>query len=630
MKSILGKFIIINFLSLRTQRAPRLKRHRRGLPPGSAGTTPGKLLGSLWLRRGLPLLLPLLLSSTAAAQPRVQTIVSKTRIIEGQRFTLEVRAEDGNIQSVSLEGLAAFRVLSGPSALQSTQIINGVVTSTSSYIWTLLPRKTGKQVIPSLAVKVDGSTRHTAPVNIEVVSAAAASKPGSADSDRSLFLVADVDKRRVYRGEQITISWTLYTQLNISGWEILSLPNLTGFWTEELFAPNKLQLRERVVEGRRYYTAVVRRIATFPTQSGELEIDPLILKIGVQLRKRRRFDPFFDDFSIFSPGRVEYHTVSSPAVMVRVAPTPAANRPPDYNGVVGRYSLSGALDHQEVMQDEAVTLTLTISGEGNFKTLESPSIDFPRGLEVFDPRVSSEPSLGDIIGGTKTVEYIIIPRRAGTFTVPEIRLPYFNPALKRYEVKTTGPFTLNVLPREEAGVASPGYTRREVALLGKDIRFVKSGRPRWLRTGKGWYTSGLFILNIATVLLLGAPWLGTKARSLATAARPGLRARRALSAAAAVVDEAQGGPAEIYSELSRAVTRYLNRKLGRDTREYTMGDVREILAGRGVSPVHQDVLVQILKRAAAARFAPVEAGNAEADRQALKEVLSEVESQWSA
>ena len=616
------------------------------LPLGFARATPGKLPGSPWLSRGLPLLLPpgsasttpgrllllllLLPLFSTAAQPRVEAVVSDTRIIEGQSFTLEVRSEDGDIQSVSQEGLAAFRILSGPSTSRSVQIINGVVTSTSSYSWTLLPRKTGKLVIPSLAVKVGGTNLHTAPVSIEVVPAAAASRPAGRDSDPSIYMAADVDRKQVYRGEQVTVTWTLYTQLNISGWEIVSLPNLTGFWNEELFAPNKLQLRERVVKGRRYYMAVVRRMALFPTRSGELEVDPLVLKMGVQIRNRRRLDPFFDDFSIFSPGRVEHRVVSSPAVVVKVAPTPAENRPPDYNGVVGRYSLSGKLDHQEVAQDEAVTLTLTISGEGNFKTLETPPIDFPSGLEVFDPKVSSEPSLGDIIGGSKTVEYVIIPRRVGTFTVPQVRLPYFNPATKRHEVKTAGPFTLNVLPREDAGVASPGYTRREVALLGKDIRFVKSGRPRWLRTGKGWYTPGLFILNIATVLLFAAPWVGPRARLLATAVKPGWRARRALSVAISTIDEARGEPVEIYAELSRAVTQYINYKLGRDTREYTMDAVREILAGKGVAPVHQDVLARILERAAAARFAPVEAGDAEADRRALKEVLGEVEAQWSA
>jgi len=146
----------------------------------------------------------------------------------------------------------------------------------------------------------------------------------------------------------------------------------------------------------------------------------------------------------------------------------------------------------------------------------------------------------------------------------------------------------------------------------------------------GWYTPGLFILNIATVLLFAAPWVEPKARLLATAVKPGWRVRRALSAAISTIDEARGEPVEIYAELSRAVTRYINSKLGRDTREYTMDAVREILAGKGVAPVHQDVLARILERAAAARFAPVEAGDAEADRRALKEVLGEVEAQWSA
>ena len=566
-----------------------------------------------------------------AAQPRVRAVVSDTRIIEGQSFTLEVRSESGDIQSVSQEGLAGFRIISGPSTSRSVQIVNGVVSSTSSYTWTLLPRKTGKLVIPRLAVEVDGTALYTAPVSIEVVPAAAATGPGALDGTDPLFLVADVDRREAYRGEQITVSWTLYTRLSISGWEIVSLPNLTGFWTEDLFAPSKLQLRERLIQGRRYYTAVVRRVALFPTQSGELEIDPLVLKIGVQVRdRRRRVDPFFDDFSLFRSGRVERRVVTSPAVVVAVTPTPVENRPPDYNGLVGRYSLSGKLDNTETMQNEAVTFTLTISGDGNFKMLEAPAISFPRELEVFDPRVSSEPALGDVVGGTKTIEYVIIPRRVGTFTIPRVRLPYFNPAGKRYEVQTVGPFTLKVNPGESALAVSPGYSRREVALLGKDIRFVKTGSPRWLRTGQGWVTPGLILLNLATVFLFAAPWVGIRARSLATVLKPGIRARRALGAATAVVDRVQGEPEEVYAALSRAVTLYLNQKLGRETREYTMAEVGEILAGRGVDKERREVLVQILERVAAARFAPVEAGDAEADRQALKDILGEVEAQWSA
>ncbi|UCD37716.1 MAG: protein BatD [Fidelibacterota bacterium] len=569
------------------------------------------------------------LSAVLTAQPKVQAIVSDTRIIEGQSFTLEVQSEVGDIQSVSQEGLNDFQIISGPSTSRSVQIINGVVSSTSSYSWTLLPRRSGQLSIPSLAVRVGGNTLRTEPVPIQVVPAADAASTGNQDKAGPLFLVAEVDPREVYRGEQITVTWTLFTQLNISGWEIASQPNLTGFWAEELFAPNKLQLRERVYQGRRYYTAVVRRLALFPTQSGEIEIDPLVLKIGVQTRDRRRFDPFFDDFSVFSPRRVENKVVASSKVTIAVSPTPMEHRPPDYSGLVGQYTISGTLDRTDVQEDEAVTLTLTISGAGNFKMVEVPPIDFPRGLEVFDPKVSREPSLGDIIGGSKTIEYVIIPRQSGTFPIPHVRLPYFDPAQGRYEVRTSGPFTLNVLAADDDLATSSGYTRREVALMGTDIRFLKASRPRWLKTDRGWYTSGLVLLNLATILLFVAPAMSERFRYLAVVLKPGLQAIRAHSTAVAVVERAPGDPNQVYVALNQALTIYLNHKLGRKTREYTMAEAGDLLGQKGVSEEDWEELQQILERAAAARFGPVEAGDAAADREAFKQILSRVEAQWS-
>ncbi len=578
----------------------------------------------------MPLLIPLILCSIVVAQqPRVEVTVSSTRIIEGQSFTLEVSSQDGNIQSVSLDNLTDFNILSGPFTSSSYQMINGVVTTTSSYSWRLLATRTGEQVIPSLEVIIGRTVIHTEPVSIEVLSSTSVSAAGNQDTAAPLYLVAEANREETYRGEQITVTWTLYTQLNISGWEIVALPNLTGFWSEELFAPNSLQLQPRNINGRVYRTAVVRRLALFPTRSGELTIDPLILRIGVQVSAQN--DPLFRTFPNLRPTQIENRDVISPSISITVFPTPTANRPADYYGVVGqRYSISGALDRQEVIQDEAITLTLTITGEGNFKTLEPPSINFPRGLEVFDPQVSNEPSLGDIVGGTKTLEYVIIPRQSGTLTIPQIRLPYFNPVTEQYELQTTEPFILNVLPRESTEITSSGYSRREVALLGEDIRFIKTDSPRWLKTGESWYTSGMFILNLAAILLFAAPWAGERIRMLTTAMKFDLRARRALIISTDIIDQAKGEPTEIYIEFNQAISQYLNLKLGKNTREYTMDQVRGILSSNGVSSVQQDTIIQILERAAAARFAPVEAGDVEADRQILKSVLSEVEKQWSA
>jgi hypothetical protein len=557
--------------------------------------------------------------------------VSNTRIVEGQSFTLEVRSEDGDIQSVSQESLAGFQIVSGPSTSRSVQIINGVVTSTSSYSWTLLPKRRGRQTIPEISVKVGGKLFRTAPVNIDVIAASQATDPGNQNKGTSLYLVAEVDPTDAYRGEQITVTWTLYTQLNISGWEIVSQPNLTGFWTEELFAPNKLQLRERVVQGRRYYTAVVRRLALFPTQSGTLEIDPLVLKIGVQVRNRRRIDPFFDDFSLFNPGRVEHRVVASKAVQIDATPIPLERRPPDYSGLVGRFNISGHLERGEVMQDEAVAFTLTISGEGIFKAIDAPAIAFPQGLEVFDPKISREPALGDIVGGSKVIEYVIIPRQADTFTIPKVRLPYFNPTQEQYEVQTVGPFTLQAIPREDALSATSGYTRQEVALLGKDIRFVKQGRPRWLKTGKkDWYTPALLLLNLATILLFAAPAAGARFQTLAVMVQPGWRARRALRSAIALLEEIHDKQVDIYEGISQALTLYLNYRLGRETREYTMAGVDEILRDQGITEISRIVLSQILERASAARFASVDGGTAEADRRAFLDILRTIDTEWPA
>ncbi len=568
----------------------------------------------------------LILAVAVAAQPLVQVIVSETKVVEGSSITLEVRSERGDIRSVSLAGLEDFSIVSGPATSRSVQIINGALSSTSSHSWILLPRRTGTLVIPALAVNVDGATGHTAPVSIEVLPASAA---GRADGTPGpVYLVAEVDKRQAYRGEQITVTWTLYTQLNISGWELTSLPNLTGFWTEELFAPSKLQLREKLVNGRRYYSSVVRRQALFPTRSGDLEIDPLAMKVGVQARSRRQRDPFFDNFSIFDRGRVQQKILSSPAVAIKVLPTPADQRPPDYHGMVGRYSLVGRLDPKVVTQDEAATLILKVSGNGNFKALEIPTLGLPRGLELFDPKVRHEPSLGDIVGGTTTVEYVIIPRQAGTFAIAQIALPYFDPARRRYELATAGPFTLTVRPRPEAFATAPGFSRREVALLGKDIRFVKSGRPHWLKSGEGWYTPALLMLNLATLFFFVAPWMGARVRSVATVYAPKLQARRALSSALAMLGKAGQEPGAVHAAISGAVTGYLNQKLGRTTQEYSLSQVGDVLDERQVSPAVRDELLGLLERASAARFAPAGSHDADSDRAALEAILDRVEEQW--
>jgi hypothetical protein len=572
-------------------------------------------------------LIALLLTTGLAGQTRVEAIVDDTKIAEGASFQLEIRAIDGTINNLRLNSLTDFEILSGPATSRSVQIVNGAVSSTSSYKWTLAPKKAGTLIIPAQQLTVDRRKYETKPITIQVLKAAPRSGSGSVASGE-LYLMAELASTEVYRGEQVTVTWTLFTQVNISGWEVASLPNFTGFWTEELFAPNKLQLRERVIGGKRYYTAVVRRMALFPTRSGELEIDPLVLKIGLPSQQRRR-DPFFDDFSFFNRGRIEQRNVPSNTIRLEVIPVPTRGRPEGFDGLVGRYRIEGGLDFQEVDQDEAVTMTLVVSGEGNLKTMPPPQIEFPQGLEVFDPKVSSEANMGDVLGGKKTFEYVIIPRRAGTITIDPVEIAYFDPDAGRYRLASIASSTLEVRPRDDTNVATPGYSRQEVAILGKDIRFVKLTRPRWLKVGRNWYDTQLLVLNLASIILFASPWLFAGGTNLLTRIAPNVSRRKALPKALKIVRSAQKADADSYQGFNQAITYYLNHKLGRESQEYTRNTLQEIMQTHSIGEDNQIDLLNQVERIGEARFAPIMSGSVEDDGERLIRVLKTIDGEWS-
>ncbi len=557
----------------------------------------------------------------------VTSSVSSSRIIEGQSIELEIRARGGDIEATNLGAMSGFRVISGPSTARNVQIINGSMSISSSRVWILIPTRAGILSTGTQIVTVGGKEYRTTPVAVEVLKASeAANQTGQG---ATLFLKMEVDRTRVYRGEQITATWKLYTLEEIAGWEPMTEPDLKGFWTEDLFAPNKLQLREEVLNGRRYYTAEVRRIALFPTRSGTLEVDPLVLKIGVKKRSTRRRTSPFDSFSLLNPARVETRAVPSNAISINVRPIPTAGRPAGFAGTVGRYSLEGTLDLNEVTQDEAVTLRYYIAGEGNAKVLEMPEINFPQGLEVFDPKVLNEPSLGDIVGGSKSVEYVIVPRQSGRYTIPQVTLNYFNPGTGKFEKTSAGPFVLNVKSRHDQEQISEGFSRQEVTLFGKDIRHIKTEKPRWLNPGKSLYTTGLIFMNLAAVLLFAVPWLDFRFRHVIETITPGMTVKRALTKALAELGDTEGDSIQIYERMTRSVTTYLNHKLLRENTEYSIDEIERILISSQVESEMIGELKQIMDRAAAARFAPVSAGDTAGDRAALIALLNAIDKGWS-
>ncbi|MFC1746931.1 hypothetical protein ACFLZR_01185, partial [Candidatus Neomarinimicrobiota bacterium] len=253
----------------------------------------------------------------------------------------------------------------------------------------------------------------------------------------------------------------------------------------------------------------------------------------------------------------------------------------------------------------------------------------PEGMEVLPPNMTVDPVIGNVIGGSARIQYVILPRVAGEFNIPSIEVHHFNPKSERFEIAETGSFHLNVNPRENMQPALTGLSRREVELMSDDIRFVKLNTPRWRKSGENWYTLDLFLLNLATMLIFATPWANERIQTLVATFRPGIHKRRATSAAISIIRKAQGDPAFIYARFSRAVTVFLNHKLGSNHHEYTIREVNKILSGEGVEQHDLEVIVRTLERAEEARFAAVGTGDIELDRESLRKTIISMDKRWT-
>ena len=433
------------------------------------------------------LILIVLVTLSADAQSLVAQ-VSNNKIGLTDQFQLSFTYSGSDANSISKLNTPDFNnfvILSGPNLSTSMQIINGVVSSSRTYTYYLQAKTTGKFTIGSASVNIGSKTFKSDPINIEVVPGT--SKPKQQDNGSSdvntkeiadnVFIRAFADKQKVFIGEQVTVTYKLYTRVNIaSQMSISKLPSYQGFWSEEIETPNNIDFTTEVLDGKQFRVGILKRAALFPNQTGDLSVSPFELVIPLQLqRKKRSNDPFDDFFNDPFFGRTQSYdyTAKSNTINVQVMPLPEQNKPASFKGAVGDYSLNSSADKLDTKTNEPVTLKLEISGTGNIKLLEAPELNLPSGFDKYDPKTSEQVNRSLKISGKKTIEYLLIPRTVGKKEVPPVEFSYFDPGKKTYVTLKTPSYTINI---EQGTITySQGYSGKEdIRLLGDDIRFIKT------------------------------------------------------------------------------------------------------------------------------------------------------------
>ena len=550
--------------------------------------------------------------------------VDKNPVAANEQFTLEftVTTSGATARNFKAPDLSKFLILSGPNQSTSMQIINGSVSSSQSYSYTLQARGEGKFSIGPAAIEAGGNQYQSNAVEVTVTKAAGQKKPQAQQQQQNqtievgdnLFLRAEVNRSRLYQGEQITVTYKIYTRVRIVNYSISKLPTMTGFWGEDLDVPQQVSLSNEVIDGKQYQVGVLKKMALFPTQHGILEINPMELTCQVQVQQRRRsndiFDQFFND-PFFGMSQTANVAVKSKPVTVTVLPLPQANVPESFHGAVGKFNLRGELNKRRAKTNEPITLKATVSGTGNVKILEAPRLKLPSDFEQYDPKISENiQRSGGTINGNKTFEWLIVPRYPGEKKIPALEFTYFDISQKRYITLRTNEF--NVLVEKgsaEAPQVAAGLTKEDIKLLNQDIRFIKTEPGDFRKKDEELVnpTTAALITLLPLAAFIGL--LVYRQKELSDMADVvSFRSRKAIKIAAKKLENAKmllhtKKTEEFYAEISTALWQYVSDKLAIDRAELSIDNVTQKLNEKKVSDELTRRIKECLEACEFARFA---------------------------
>lgn len=580
------------------------------------------------IRQVLTMMLLLFGFSASAAEISFTATVNRNPIGTNEQFsiTFTINAQASNFQAPSFRD---FNVLSGPNQSTSMQFINGNMSQSVSFTYYLQAKSEGTFRIDPATIEVNGVKIKSNALTLNVVKgqgkpqAGANNSQGSDDdgiTTKSVFLRVSVDKSSVYRGEGILATYKLYTKVNLVNYTIDKLPALNGFWSQELKMPEQLELRTEVINGEQYRVGIVKKVILFPQQSGTLTIDPMQGSCIARVQNQRKRsnnpfdifnDPFFND-PFFGTARDVKVNVKSEPVKINVKDLPA-DADGYFKGAVGNFTMQAALDKDQVKANDAINLKIKISGKGNLKLIDAPEIKLPTDFETYDPKINDNVSVTENgVTGSKTFEYLIIPRHEGDYTIDPVHFTYFDLNKKQYVQLTSPPLKITV--KGISGDASAAQSvasyqnKTDVKLLGKDIAFIKTGVMTTYTHGTFFGSMLFYALLLLPVILLTAYLIYKKRKEKLTGNVAYMRSTRATKMAqkrlSAAKKQLDAGKTDLfYEEIFKGLNGYASDKLGIDMADLNKESLTRKLKENNISEALISKMITTIDTCELARFA---------------------------
>lgn len=571
------------------------------------------------------LLLFLLQGNSLFAQEVVFKASAPKGVVKGEQFrltyTLNKEGKDIRLPS-DMDG---FNVLFGPSVSSSysTQIINGKSTSQSSFSYTyiVIAPEEGSFTIGPASITVNGSNYKSNSLQINVLppdkeSEKSQSNQSSSSSsspteirETDAFIRAIVSKNRIYEQEGFMVTFKLYTTLNVVDFGRIEFPEFEGFLVEELDVPSNQQLQMEHYEGRNYYTAVLRKTLLFPQRSGKMTIPSGKLEMVFSVPSGKKVSSFFGIQEVNVD--VKKPMITNP-VTINVNALPSG-KPSSFKGAVGSFTFTPSISTQKITTNEPITITLKISGTGNQKLIQNPEVEFPSNFELYDPTIENElTASSNGLNGTRTIEYLVIPRYEGDYSIPPIEFSYFDINTRSYKTLKSPSYSVTVLKGDPSKTTASTYVNQKEVKVEQDIRYIKTGKPKILKTDNFFVGSWSYWLWYLIPFVLFCVFFVLYRKQMKLNANIALmRNKRANKVAKRRLKQAEGylkkhDKQSFYNEVLRALWGYFSDKLSIPGANLTRGNIEAELSDYGVDQSLIQQFMTILDTCEFARYAPVE------------------------
>lgn len=572
-----------------------------------------------------------LLTSTA----QTLTASAPSHVGVGEQFRLTYTVNTQNVSEFRAGNIPdELEVLIGPNrSMQSSyQIVNGHTSSSSSitYTYIVVPTKSGNYTIPAAHVIVDGKHIASNALTIKVSGSSqghmgnsgASTSPrqqrqqddepelrdaGSRISGSDLFIKVSANKKHVYEQEPILLTYKVYTLVSLTQLEG-KMPDLKGFHTQEVDLPQQKSFKVETLNGRPYRTVTWSQYVMFPQLTGKLQI-PSITFNGIVVQQNRNIDPF-EAFFNGGSGYVEVKKqIVAPSIDIQVDPLP--QRPANFSGGVGKFSISAQLDKTEAKANDPISLRVIVSGVGNLKLIKQPQVEFPKDFDKYDAKVTDKTKLTSAgLEGSMIYDILAVPRHPGKYEIPPVAFVFFNTTTGKYETVKSEGFTLDVAKGSGSAKVSDFTGQEDLQMLNKDIRYIKTGSSKQHSLddfffGSTGYWCSLIILAVIFISL----FVIFRQRAIENANITKQRGKRANKVAAKRLKKASrlmadNKSGEFYDEVLRALWGYVGDKLAIPVEQLSHDNISQRLAERQVDEVTISEFMGALDECEFERYAP--------------------------